>query len=101
MTRSNVKTLVLVAAALAASAAFAQTATPATPATPPAATTMPAGKKDSGLEAMFAKMDANKDGKLSKEEADKAPALAGRFAELDKNADGFLSPDEFAAGLAK
>jgi hypothetical protein len=48
--------------------------------------------------AAFTKADANKDGKLSKEEAAKLPAIAERFAALDKDADGFLSPDEFAVG---
>lgn len=51
-------------------------------------------------EAMFQRADLNGDGKLSKEEAAKVPAIAAKFAELDKNKDGFLSLAEFAAGYA-
>jgi hypothetical protein len=57
-------------------------------------------KDKSVAEASFSKADANADGKLSKDEAAKLPAIATRFDELDKNKDGILSPDEFAAGFA-
>lgn len=43
-------------------------------------------------EEMFTKMDANKDGKLSKEEV-KGP-LSEKFTEIDTNKDGFLSKEE-------
>ncbi len=44
----------------------------------------------------FDKADANKDGKLSKEEvATVAPFKADNFARYDKNGDGFLSWEEF------
>ena len=43
-------------------------------------------------ETMFAEMDVNKDGKLSKEEV-KGP-LAEKFAEIDSNKDGFISKEE-------
>lgn len=52
----------------------------------------------SPVEAAFVRADVNKDGKLSKEEAERMPAIAAKFAELDKNADGFLSVEEFSAG---
>lgn len=44
---------------------------------------------------MFARMDANKDGKL--DQADRAAREGERFARLDTNKDGSLSRDEFAA----
>lgn len=43
-------------------------------------------------ETMFAEMDANKDGKLSKEEV-KGP-LAEKFTEFDADKDGFISKEE-------
>jgi hypothetical protein len=52
------------------------------------------------VETSFGRADANGDGKLSKEEAVKLPAVSTKFEELDKNKDGFLSLDEFAAGVA-
>jgi len=49
------------------------------------------------IEAAFSKADANNDGKLSRDEAAKLPAVAAKFDELDKNKDGVLSLEEFAA----
>jgi hypothetical protein len=49
-------------------------------------------------EAAFTKADANGDGKLSKEEAAKLPAIATKFDMLDKDKDGALTLAEFAAG---
>ena len=44
----------------------------------------------------FDAMDANKDGKLSREEAEKQSSyLAENFLERDKNSDGFLSWEEY------
>ena len=52
------------------------------------------------IEAAFAKADANADGKLSKDEAVKLPAIAAKFDALDKNKDGALDLAEFAAGYS-
>ena len=43
-------------------------------------------------EQLFAQMDSNKDGKLSKTEV-KGP-LANDFSKIDTNSDGFISKDE-------
>ena len=70
--------------------------------TSPQAAQPETGAKDKDkavAEASFGRADANGDGKVSKEEAAKLPAIAARFDELDKNKDGVLSPEEFAAGL--
>lgn len=62
----------------------------------------PSAKTSSGGDAAsaFIKADANADGKLSKDEAARLPAISAKFSELDKNKDGSLSPSEFAAGYS-
>jgi hypothetical protein len=57
-----------------------------------------AGDKAAG--DAFKRADANQDGKLSKEEAARMPAIAAKFDELDKDKDGSLSMAEFMAGYA-
>ena len=49
-------------------------------------------------EAAFKRADANSDGKLSKDEAARLPAIAAKFDELDRDKDGFLTMAEFTAG---
>lgn len=46
------------------------------------------------VEETFAKMDSNKDGKLSKEEV-KGPLL-NDFSKIDTNNDGYISKEELA-----
>jgi Ca2+-binding EF-hand superfamily protein len=67
----------------------------------------PKGKGEKGIkgdkgaargEAIFARLDTDKDGKISKDEA-KGP-LADRFAEIDADKDGFLTKQEIARGMA-
>ncbi len=50
-------------------------------------------------EEMFKKLDTDGDGKISKEEADKAEhkMIKEHFAEIDTNGDGYISKDEFKA----
>jgi Ca2+-binding EF-hand superfamily protein len=50
------------------------------------------------IEAAFARADTNNDGKLSRDEAQRLPAIFLKFDELDKDKDGFLSLEEFAVG---
>jgi Ca2+-binding EF-hand superfamily protein len=84
--------LILAVAALSAYAvvAQAQTAAPATAATPAA----------DGVAAAFKRVDADGNGKLSKEEAARLPAIADKFDTLDKDKDGALSAEEFSAAAA-
>ncbi|QSX79540.1 EF-hand domain-containing protein [Agrilutibacter solisilvae] len=101
-------------AMLSAPLAFAQeTSTTTDPAQPPAADAQaqptttsndasaattagdPAAKKS------WADVDADKDGKLSKAEADSVPALATVFGQADADADGTLTADEYKAYVAK
>ncbi len=46
-------------------------------------------------------LDADKDGKLSKDEVKADTGLTGKFDTLDANKDGFLDKDELKAGHAK
>ena len=75
-----------------AAASWAQTQ-PAQPAATDAKARM-------ALEAAFTKADANGDGKLSREEAAKVPAIAAKFDALDKDKDGALTLAEFSAGYS-
>ncbi|MCJ0765592.1 EF-hand domain-containing protein [Variovorax terrae] len=82
---------------------------PASPARPVAQMSQPAdgqaapaqkGKwsaKD--VDAAFARADANKDGKISREEAQRFPAVAQRFDQVDLDHDGALSRAEFDQAL--
>lgn len=47
--------------------------------------------------ALFAKLDANKDGRISREEAQADPKFAARFDRLDVNKDGFVDKADFEA----
>ena len=78
----------LIGAAVAAFAglAFAQTSTP------PAATAPASGSGD-----VFTKLDADKDGMVSKKEASKNKDITAKWDTLDTNKDGKLDQGEFAA----
>lgn len=47
----------------------------------------------------FQRADTNRDGKLSREEAERLPAVAETFQEYDRNKDGFLAPEEFEQAI--
>ncbi|MCM2336939.1 MAG: hypothetical protein NDI66_09175 [Pseudomonas sp.] len=93
-------------ASLGAPLAFAQTAPTATPpaeqaspvaqdaAAQPAQAAAPAKKS-------WADVDADKDGKLTRAEADSVPALAQVFDQADGDADGALTAEEYKAFVGK
>jgi hypothetical protein len=47
------------------------------------------------LDAAFNRADVNRDGKLSRAEAEHFPAVAQRFEQIDSNHDSFISREEF------
>jgi EF hand len=47
------------------------------------------------IDAAFNRADVNRDGKLSRTEAEHFPAVAQRFEQIDSNHDGFISREEF------
>jgi len=62
--------------------------------------TTPSGQSDvaAAAQSAFKRLDANKDGKLSKEEVTRNPSVAAKFEAWDQDRDGALSLDEFSAG---
>ncbi len=79
--------------ALAVAAAWTGAAWPATPQDRPVSPSAQADRR-------FDELDRNRDGFLSRDEADKARELDTRFSELDANNDGKLSRDEYRVVVA-
>jgi hypothetical protein len=82
----------LVGAALAACAGLAVAQISAPPPSTP-----PGGTSSRGAGDTFTKLDADKDGMVSKKEASKNKDLAAKWDTLDANKDGKLDQGEFAA----
>ncbi|EPD43184.1 MULTISPECIES: EF-hand domain-containing protein [Delftia] len=57
----------------------------------------PAGAND--VQAAFDRADTNRDGKLSKKEAEALPAVSSNFAQIDADKNGSLSRDEFSKAV--
>lgn len=92
--------LLVLAVALAVPLAFAQTDTTPTPPAP-ASAPMQTGAMASDAMAQsstpktWKELDANKDGKLSKDEVAGDPTWSAEFDAADSNKDGFVSKTEF------
>lgn len=101
----EIRSVMLFAAiSLGSVTAMAQTQAPAAP--PPPAAQMgpaagvqsaPAGTND--VQAAFDRADTNRDGKLSKKEAEALPAVSSNFAQIDADKNGSLSRDEFSKAV--
>ena len=62
-----------------------------------AAQSIPANKAStSDVNAAFDRADTNKDGKLSRTEAENLPSVAQRFEQIDTDRDTFISREELA-----
>lgn len=86
----SIRTRAALITALSAAAfgVSAQTTAPAMPAAPDRA---------AAADIAFVRADVNKDGKVTKDEVVKFPAISAKFTELDADKDGALSKQEFAA----
>lgn len=108
----ELRSVVLMAALAmgAAAAARAQNSppsptSPASPSSPSAqlapsatAATIPPNRVTrNDLEAAFNRADTNRDGKLSRQEAEHFPAVAQRFELIDTDHDTFISRSEFSS----
>lgn len=51
------------------------------------------------VQAAFDRADTNRDGKLSKKEAEALPAVSSNFAQIDADENGSLSRDEFSKAV--
>lgn len=67
------------------------------PATPGAAAQAAPAGQDAA--AAFTRADTNKDGKLSRQEATRLPAVEQRFDQIDTNRDKRVSREEFEAAI--
>lgn len=90
-------TLWLAAAVIGAAAASLQAQTASDPVRPPGAEA--GGRAAEALAAAFKRADANNDGRLTREEAARMPAVADRFEDYDKDGDGTLTLEELSAAL--
>ena len=92
----NWKTVVAAAAAAAFALPFAASADSDKPKSEKAAGPAASGRT-TGSAALFDRLDKNKDGFVTRDEARDATELQGRFAELDKDNDGKISRSEMRA----
>ena len=59
----------------------------------------PAAAGANDVQAAFDRADTNKDGKLSKKEAEALPAVSSNFAKIDTDKNGYLSREEFGKAV--
>ena len=57
-------------------------------------------KRAKHVDDVLARLDTDKDGKISKDEASKGPRLSKHFDEVDTDHDGFVTKAELTAAMA-
>jgi hypothetical protein len=82
---------------MAASPAAAQTQKPSTAAETAKPSTMAPARAGEDDMAEFSKLDRNNDGFVDKAEATMEPKVLGKWADIDANKDGKISKEEYAA----
>jgi Ca2+-binding EF-hand superfamily protein len=60
-----------------------------------------AAKDKTVIEGAYTRADANRDGKLTRQEAAKLPAISAKFDDLDTDKDGMLNLAEFSTAFAE
>jgi Ca2+-binding EF-hand superfamily protein len=60
-----------------------------------------AAKLAKHVDDVFARLDTDKDGKISKAEASKGPRLSKNFDTVDADHDGFVTKAELSAAMAR
>jgi Ca2+-binding EF-hand superfamily protein len=65
----------------------------------PARADAPPRDLDKMVDKVFARLDADHDGRISRAEADKRPRLAKHFAKVDADRDGYVTKPELKAAL--
>ena len=81
---------------LSVGTALAQSTAPAAPAAPAATGTTPGAMGNTSWNAqMFDRIDKNRDGRISKEEAEADAAVKGAWSKLDATNRGSVSKEEF------
>jgi Ca2+-binding EF-hand superfamily protein len=58
-------------------------------------------KRGKMVEKVFARLDADKDGRISRSEAEKGPRLKEHFDAVDADKDGYVTKAELGAALDK
>lgn len=53
------------------------------------------------VDEAFAKLDVDKDGKISRDEASKGPRMSKHFDTIDADHDGFVTRAELSAAIAR
>jgi hypothetical protein len=81
--------------ALSSSIALAEEANTGTPEATPVTQTEATSTEQPTEKKLFEKLDTDKDGQISLDEAQNYPTLVKGFDKVDSDKNGFLSPEEF------
>lgn len=63
--------------------------------------TVPGQAPEVATPPLFTRLDSNRDGRISREEARRSADTTARFTELDNDRDGFISASEWVAAEAR